>query len=158
MRKLVMTILPLALAACSGGNSGGDATGGSGSQAQMPQLVLQPILFPDITQNKLYGPGCNFVPSTGGMGAVFMAQPERGVVKIDDHVVAIPLANDGASLPQGVHTHYAGPLYAATLVVEPGAKQKTVGATVTFKGHLTITDAKRQKVFEASGDTQCRPG
>ena len=147
MRKIVMVCL--ALAACSGGNPG--------TKPDMPQLVLQPILFPDITQNKLYGPACNFVPSNGGMGAVFLAQAERGVIKIDDHVVAIPLAGETASLPQGAHTRYAGPLYAASLTPEPGAKQKSVAGMTVFTAHLTITDAKGQKVYDASGDTQCRP-
>lgn len=152
MRKFVM-MAPLALAACSGGHS--DAV--SGSSPEMPQLVLQPILYPDMTQNKLYGPACNFVPSNGGMGAVFLARPDQGVIKIDDHVVAIPLASDAAALPQGAHTHYAGPLYAATLVAAPNARQKMMGAITVFTGHLTITDAKGQKVYDASGDTQCRP-
>jgi hypothetical protein len=144
MRKVV--VLSLALAACSQ------------PKPAMPQLLLQPILYPDITQNKLYGPACNFVPANGGLGAVFMAQDTSGMIKIDDHVVTIPLAADAAPLAPGAHTRYAGPLYAATLVLAPGAKQTTRGADILFTGHLTITDAKRQTVYDATGDTQCRPG
>ena len=151
MRKVL--ILPLAsalgLSACSGGNSA--------APPQMPQLVLQPILYPDMTQNKLYGPACNFVASNGGMGAVFLARPNQAVIKIDDHIVVIPLAEAAGSLPQGAHTHYAGPLYAATLVPVAGGKHGMMGAIAVFGAQLTITDAKGQKVYEARGDTQCRP-
>ena len=47
--------LLMALAACSG------------AKPEAPKLTLQPILYFDVTQNKLYGSGCNFVPSNGGM-------------------------------------------------------------------------------------------
>jgi hypothetical protein len=143
MRKVVM--VSLALTACSG------------ATPAAPQLLLQPLLYPDMTQNKLYGPSCNFVPSNGGMGAVFLAQTSRGVIKIDGHIMAIPLAADTAPLPLGAHTHYAGPLYAATLLPVPGGKHSMMGAVAVFTGHLIITDAKKQAVYDATGDTQCRP-
>jgi hypothetical protein len=143
MRKVLM--LSLLLAACSG------------AKPVMPQLVLQPILYPDMVANKLYGPACNFVASGGGMGAVFLAQERRAVMKIDDHIVAMPVAPDSAALPQGAHSHYAGPLYAARLTPVPGGKHAMMGALTVFAGHLTITDAKAQSVYDATGDVQCRP-
>lgn len=150
MRKVTITALPLvlasALAACSGGKP--DAA---------PQLALQPILYFDVTQNKLYGSGCNFVPSNGGMGAVFLAQAERGLIKVDDHIVEIPLASDATPLPQGAHTRYAGPLYSAQLTPVPGGKRKTMGVIAVFPAHLVIADAKRQPIYDATGDAQCKP-
>lgn len=129
----------------------------SQAKPEMPQLALQPILYPDITQNKLYGAVCSFVPTNGGLGAVLLAQAQRAVIKIDDHIVTIPVATDGAALPQGAHTHYAGPLYAATLQATAGKPQRTQGSQVSFVGHLSITDAKAQPVYDAAGDIQCRP-
>jgi len=145
MRKVLMTMLSLALAACSG------------AKPEVPQLALQPILYFDVTQNKLYGSSCNFVPVNGGMGAVFLAMETRGLIKIDDHIVAIPVAADAAALPQGAHSHYTGPLYAATLTPVVGGKHKTMGVVGVFDGHLVITDAKGKKVYDAVGDTQCKP-
>jgi hypothetical protein len=144
MRHAVLLAI-LALAACSP------------VKPAMPQLALQPILYPDITRNKLYGASCNFVPSNGGMGAVFLAQATQAIIKIDDHVVPIPLAANAGPLAQGAHTRYAGPLYAATLVPVPGGKHTMMGAVPVFAAHLTITDAKAQTVYDATGDTQCRP-
>ncbi len=122
-----------------------------------PRIDLQPILYFDVTRNKLYGSGCNFVPANGGMGAVFLALATRGLIKLNDQIVAIPPAADAGPLPQGAHTHYAGPLYGITLVPEPGGKQKTLGVVSVFTGHLTVTDARGQTVYDATGDTQCKP-
>ena len=145
MRKTGIAAALLALAACSGG------------KPDMPKLALQPILYFDVTRNKLYGSGCNFVAAGDGMGAVFLAMEARGLIKLDDHILAIPAAADAAPLPQGAHTHYAGPLYAATLVPVAGGKHKTLGVVSVFTGHLLITDARGQTVYEATGDIQCKP-
>lgn len=147
MRKVLL--ICLVLAGCSGA--------GPGTRSAMPQLALQPILYPDMVQNKLYGAACNFVPASGGMGAVFLAQDQRALIKLDDHIVAIPLAADAAPLPQGAHTHYAGPLYSASLLPAHDAKMKKTGGLTEFGGHLVITDAKAQPVYDADGDIQCRP-
>ena len=150
MRKSVLVMLPVTLAltvaACS-----------AAKPDRAPQLALQPILYPDITQNKLYGSGCNFVASDGGMGAVFMAQDDRALMKLDDRIVAIPTAADAAALPQGAHTHYSGPLFGATLTQVPGGRRKTMGVVEVFSGHLIIFDARRQPVYDATGDVQCKP-
>jgi len=146
MRKTILVTLTLALAACS-----------AAKPDHAPQLALQPILYPDIAQNKLYGSGCNFVASDGGMGAVFMAQDVRGLMKIDGHIVEIPTATDAAVLPQSAHTHYSGPLYSATLVEVPGGKPKAMGVVSAFSAHFTVFDARRQPVYDATGDAQCKP-
>lgn len=143
-RPVGMALL-MALAACSG------------AKPEAPQLTLQPILYFDVTQNKLYGSGCNFVPANGGMGAVFLAMEARALIKVDDHIVSIPVANETAALPQGARTRYSGPLYGATLSAVPGGKHKALGVVSVFEGHLTITDAKGQTIYDATGDTQCKP-
>ena len=145
MRKSVVIMGLLVLSACSA------------KPDPAPQLALQPILYPDIVQNKLYGSGCNFVAANDGMGGVFMAQDAKGLMKLDGHIVEIPVAGDAAALPQAAHTHYAGPLYSATLIQVPGGKSKTTGVVSVFAAHLTIFDARKQSVYEADGDAQCKP-
>ena len=146
MGKAWWMIVPFALTACSGG-----------SKPDVPQLALQPIDYFDITHNKLYGSSCNFVPAGGGLGAVFLAMDARALIKVDGHIVVIPVANDAAALPQGAHTHYAGPLYSATLTAVPGGKHKTLGVVAVFDGHLVIADAKGHAVFDTHGEAQCKP-
>jgi hypothetical protein len=144
MGKAWWMIAPLALGACSGG-----------AKPEAPHLALQPIDYFDITQNKLHGASCSFVPAGGGLGAVFLAMESRALFKVDGHIVAIPVANGSAALPQGAHTHYAGPLYAARLTVVPGGGHPTLGVAA-FAGHLAITDAKGQTAYDADGDAQCK--
>jgi hypothetical protein len=146
MHKTIVIMTCAVLAACSGGKPD-----------SAPQLALQPILYPDIAQNKLYGSGCNFVASDGGMGAVFMAQNARGLMKLDGHIVEIPAAADAAALPQGAHTRYSGPLYSATLTQAAGSKPKVNGVVDDFSAHLTVFDARKQPVYDAAGDAQCKP-
>lgn len=148
MRKslALSLLLPvLALAACSP------------PAPEAPKLDLQPIAYFDVTQNKLYGSGCNFVSSDGGMGAVFLAQSERGLIKLADHVITLPVARGAGSLPQGAHDHYAGGGYAATLSRVPDGKAKTMGVIDVFAARLVIADGKRQTLYDKTGDAQCKP-
>jgi hypothetical protein len=131
--------------------------GCSGGKADVPQLALQPIGYFDVTQQKLYGSGCNFVPAGGGMGALFMAMETRGLIKLDDHLVAMPTAADAAALPHGAHTHYAGPLYGASLTPLAGGRHKQLGVVNVFDAHLVISDARGQTVYAADGEVQCKP-
>ena len=131
--------------------------GCSGSKVEAPQLALQPISYFDVTQHKLYGSGCNFVPAGGGMGALFMAMETRGLIKVDDHLVDMPTAPDAAALPNGAHTHYAAPLYAASLTPLAGGRHKHLGVVSVFDAHLVISDARGQSVYAADGEVQCKP-
>lgn len=143
--KRGVILAALAVCACSPG------------KPEVPQLALQAIGYFDVTQGKLYGSGCNFVAKDGGMGAVFLAQAARGVIKIDDHLVSLPVASGAPELPQGAHGRYAGALYAATLAAVPGGKHKELGVVTVFDARLTITDARGQTVYDAPGAAQCKP-
>lgn len=146
MRKLAIGALVL-LAACSSGEK----------PPEVPQLALQPILYADITGNKLYGSGCNFVASDGGMGAVFLAQEAQGVIKLADKIVTLPVDKASPGLPQAAHERYAGPDYKASLTRTPGGKSIVNGVVEIFAAHLTLTDAKGATVYDAKGDAQCKP-
>lgn len=146
MRKFAAVGLVL-LAACSGAEKA----------PEVPKLALQPILYPDIVANKLYDPGCNFVASDGGMGAVFLAQGEKGVLKLADKVISLPADKASPALPQGAHERYAGPAFTARLTREPGGKAIRNGVLEMFGAHLTLTDAKGAVVYDAKGDAQCKP-
>lgn len=127
----------------------------SPAKPEMPQLGLQPIGYPDMAANGLTASGCSFVPQGGGLGAVFLAQDTRGVMKLRDHIVSLPAATDSPALGAGAHGRYASALYAATLVKLADAKTKVQGAAVSFDARLTIADARGQRVYDAPGTAQC---
>lgn len=117
-------------------------------------LDLQPILYPDITQNKLHGTGCAFVADGGGLGAVFLAQDKRGVIKHGDHVLILAPDAGSARMPKGSFSRYTGKEHAVTLTAV--GPFKPVGTTEQFKGKMVVTDAFERPVYEATGDVQCK--
>lgn len=124
------------------------------SKPPIKPLDLQPILYPDITQNKLHGVGCAFVADGGGLGAVLLAQDKRGVIKFNDKVEVLAPDAGSARLPKGSWSRYTGKAYAVTLVVL--GEVRAVGATDQFKGKMVVTDAFERPAYEASGDVQCK--
>lgn len=145
MRKMAFGLAVLALAGCSQ------------EKAAPVQLPLQPLLYPDFAKNDIKGNACAFVATGGGMGAVFMAMEDHAAFKLDDKFISLPVAGDAKDLPIGTHTHYAGPLYGATLTPDAGKTHKFVTGSTAFSGRLVITDAKNQVVYDSTGDAQCKP-
>lgn len=117
-------------------------------------LALQPILYPDITQNKLHGTGCAFVADGGGLGAVLLAQDKRGVIKYGDRVQILAPDSGAAKMPKGSYSRYTGKEYAITL--SSAGPITPAGSTEQFKGKLIVSDAFERPVYEASGDVQCK--
>jgi hypothetical protein len=117
-------------------------------------LALQPILYPDISQNKLHGTGCAFVAEGGGLGAVLLAQDKRGVIKYGDHIQVLAPDAGSARMPKGSFSRYTGKENAVTLTAD--GPVTPVGTTEQFKGRMIVTDAFERPVYEATGDVQCK--
>lgn len=117
-------------------------------------LALQPILYPDISQNKLHGTGCAFVAEGGGLGAVLLAQDKRGVIKYGDHIQVLAPDAGSARMPKGSFSRYTGKENAVTLTAD--GPVAPVGTTEQFKGRMIVTDAFERPVYEATGDVQCK--
>ncbi|WP_408590550.1 hypothetical protein [Novosphingobium sp.] len=147
MRKLACAGLAVMLASCSG----------SEKPPEVPRLALQPILYADVTGSKLYGSGCNFVASDGGMGAVFLAQAERGIIKLADKVISLPVDPASPGLPQAARERYAGSGYKASLTRVPGGKSIVNGVVEIFAAHFVLTDGNGVAVYDTKGDAQCKP-
>lgn len=146
MKRAGLMLLPL-LAACS-------QEKGTDEEA-IAAIAPQAILYPDISGNKLFGAGCAFVASGGGMGAVLMAFEDRAAIKLDGKIVM--LASDAASakLPDGAWTRYAGNEYGLTL--KGTGPVQALGGVNKLPGKMVVTDSSGRPVYEASGDIQCRP-
>jgi hypothetical protein len=69
-------------------------------QPPVKPIDPQPIMFFDIRDGKLTGTGCNFVADGGGMGAILLAQDERGVMKLDGKLVIFASDKGSKQLPQ----------------------------------------------------------
>lgn len=123
-------------------------------KAPVEALLLQPILSPDITKNKLHGTGCAFVAEGGGIGAVLLAQDKRGVIKVENALIILAPDTGSAQMPMGSWSRYTGKENAVTLsATGPIAP---LGTGKQFKGKLVITDEHERPVYTANGDVQCR--
>ncbi len=147
MRKLAMGFLFL-LAACS-----------DPAPPPPPANALEPgtIDYFDITKNKLYGSGCNFVADGGGMGAILLAQEAQAVLKLDRKLVKIAADKASKPLKQGSWTRYKDPTYTLTLTPVEDGKGKVNGVVEMLTAQMTLTGAAGKVLFTAKGQAQCKP-
>lgn len=174
MRALFLPVLSLGLlsAACSKAPRQSDEQAVAqveaiqNERAPAREVAPEPILYPDIMQGKLIAAGCNFVADGGGMGAVLMAQADRGVIKLGGHLVALAADKGSARMPLGSWSHYVGRDYALTFTRIEGASASASasastpsGGSVqaqTFRAQVVISDADARAVYAAKGEAQCK--
>ncbi|MCW1986177.1 UNVERIFIED_ORG: hypothetical protein M2348_001927 [Sphingomonas sp. R1F5B] len=163
MRSIVLALPLVLLAACHKAPQQSDdaaiaqVEAAQKERAPAQEISPQVIDFFDITKGKLTGSGCNFVPDNGGMGAVLLAQEDRGLIKIKDQIVVLAADKGSAKLPQHGWSHYTGREWALTLTRIDDGKAKTMGVIDSFDGQLVISDADSRPVYTAKGNVQCKP-
>lgn len=119
---------------------------------------LQRITAADIEQNRLYVPGCSFVPdTTPGGDPVVIAASEGAVVKIAGRMVTFAADVGGTRLDAAAWMHYTGK--AQSIRFDPGGGSSTLGADgVTQPARLTLSDAYDRVVWSGGGTLVCGPG
>ncbi len=164
MRAAILCLLPLALTACGSGltpeeqRSRDDADIASVEALQEPQLVQldpEPIRYPDIERENLYGAGCAFAPKGGGLGAIALAKASAGYMKIDGEIIHFAPDPGSAELPLGARHKYTSETYSFTLKLSEAEGVATGPETSNFAASLTVSDAKDRTVFDAQGIAQC---
>ena len=119
------------------------------------QLSPEPILYPDIEQNDLFGAGCNFVAEGGGMGAIALAKPDVGYMKRSGKLLTFAADKGSAQQPLGSWRKYDGKKYGFILDLESKTGEQAGIETVNFPARLTVRDGRGQKVYESVGTAQC---
>lgn len=159
-------VLPLALAAAACGDDGpspreqalrdeADVEAVKAAQEPPPTPVTpEKILYPDIEKYNLFGAGCNFAPQ-GSMGAIALAQPAHGYMKIDGKLV--PFAPDAGSgdLPLGTKGKYTAGAWSFMLDIGEGEGEQDGIETVNFPAKLVLRNDRDQVVYESTGVAQC---
>lgn len=118
-------------------------------------ITPQPILYPDIERNQLFGSACAFAPEGGGLGALVLAMEKAAYMKIDGEIVR--LAPDAGSplLPLGTRGKYDGRDYALVLDIAEGEGRQTGSETMSYDARLVVRNARDQSVYEGHGVAQC---
>lgn len=125
------------------------------NRAAAPPIAPEPILYPDIEANGLYGTGCSFVAEGSGLGAVMLAMIDNGYMKLDGDIVRFAADKGSPELPFGARRHYAGKKYAFELALAPGEGRPAGMESVNYDGRLTVREAGGAIVYDKSGTVQC---
>ncbi len=117
----------------------------------------EPITYPDIKDNELYGAGCNFAADGGGMSALVLAQEKEAILKVKGKIVRIPADKKSQILPETARTRYIGPGNIVILAPLPGAEPSENGVIRSLAASLTIMDLQGRIQFFSKGQLQCKP-
>ena len=147
MRKGIL-VLALLVAACGEQSTKVEQT--SPNNAITPQKIL----YPDIEANDLYGLSCAFVPEGGGIGAIALAMPEGGYLKLDGAIVTLKPANPEQDIgPPQMSFHGADQDF--TLTLDEASFRQDGMETASYDAQLSITDKGGAQIYSASGLAQC---
>ena len=126
------------------------------NQTPSPEtLVLEPITYPDIEENNLFGAGCSFAPDGGGVGAVAIAMAEDGYLKRNGEVLKFAADSGSRELPYLARREYDGTAYSFTLDIDDASGAPSGMESSDYSGSLTVRDAYEAVVYEATGIVQC---
>ncbi|RDC59890.1 hypothetical protein HME9302_01087 [Alteripontixanthobacter maritimus] len=166
MRKsflLVLLAAPMALAGCGGEPSAEEQAAidaaalaeiEAASVVPAAPLNLQPILYPDIEKNELYGASCAFAPG-GSFGAVALAMEDAGYLKYEDTVQLLAPDAGSAEGPLGSREKYDGREYSFRLERTTADSESAGMDSVDYRARLVVRDGQDRIVYEQDGNAQC---
>lgn len=116
----------------------------------------EPLSADDIAQFDLARTGCTFRPGDDPKEApLFVAQRDRGYIKIGGKVQPLSVRTDSAELPSGAHSTYIGAQNWVELVAQAGDTQSEPAGASTWPSRFVIRDANERVAFNALGQVSC---
>lgn len=119
------------------------------------QIVPDKIGYREIEKFNLYGAGCNFAPDGGGMGAVAIAQGERGYMVYQGELMRFAADKGSPELPYQARRKYDGTKHSFTLDLDQKSGEQSGMETTDYRGTLAVRDGSDNVVYEAKGIVQC---
>ncbi len=150
MRRAVPLLL-LLLAGCDRSPAGDK----SGQPIAPPDqsLALQPIGFPDIEANDLYGASCAYA-SGKSMAPLVIAFDDEAVIKVDGQIQRFKLDPQCTEVKLGTGSRYLADRQVLDLAIEGEGKQ--VGyETVNYAGSVKLSTAGGRVLYQTRGAVQC---
>ena len=144
MRALALLLL-LSVAAC------GEAE--QAPVAAAPAARPEPIGYPDIEANGLFGVSCAYASGTS-MAPLVIAFADEAVMKIDGQVqrFVVDAESEGAEL--GTRTRYLAEGLTLLLTIEGGGEQAG-GVGANYTGSVRLVDDAGAELFATEGAVQC---
>lgn len=170
MRRLILAALALSLPAC------GEEMSEAERQAQdaaltervreanqsgppLEEIVPDPILFPDIEANDLFGAQCAFAPGTS-MGARVIAREADAFMKINGEVVRFAADPGARELPAYARTLYNSREFSLRLEIDDAAETDDAAKadeteSKFLQGTIYLRDRFERVVYQGSGAVSC---
>ena len=145
MRTIAFPLLAL-LAACGGEPQ-------AEQDAARISLAPQPIGYPDIETNDLYGANCAYA-SGRSMAPIVIAFADEAVMKIDGQIRRFTLDPQCKEVRNGTGSRYLAGDRVLDLAVEGEGTQPGDGPP-TFEGSVKVSNAAGQVLYETAGSVQC---
>lgn len=118
------------------------------------QLVTpEPISYPDIERNDLFGVACNYAPGTS-LGTRVIARDVDAFMKIEGKMERFAADPGARELPWGTRSTYNSRSHVLQLAVT-GDGTPSGDETEDFEGTITLRDQYGRVVYEGTGLAQC---
>lgn len=126
------------------------------SQPPFRPILPQQFTTEDIARYDLGRSGCMFRPGNKPEEApLFVAQQDRGYLKIEGKLRPLAVKSGSAELPSGAHSTYIGTSHWVELVAQAGGDGKGPGGAKAWPSRLVIHDAQERVAFDSLGQVSC---
>lgn len=166
MRKVVLAVLGLtALTGCGGNEDPQHKAVDDAHDVALVERLNQPPFKPvlpqaftteDIARYDLARAGCMFRPGNKpDEPPLFVAQSDRGYLKIDGKLRPLAAKSGSAELPSGAHSTYIGTSNWIELVAQAGDEGTGPDGATAWPSRLVIHDANERVAFDSLGQVSC---
>ena len=125
---------------------------------QPPFKPIRPQQFTpdDLERYGLARDGCTFRPGdTADAAPLFVAQQDRGYLKVNGALQPLSVKSGSAELPSGAHSTYMGLDSWIELVAQAGDESTSADGTKGWPSRLVIHDAEQRVAFNVRGRVSC---
>lgn len=117
------------------------------------EIVPEPILYPDIEANDLFGLACSYAPGTS-MGARVIAREADAFIKVDGEMLRFAADPGSRELPAKTRSFYNGREYSMRLDI--GNKQAAgEDAPALMEGTVWLRDRWDRVIYQGTGAVEC---
>lgn len=119
----------------------------------LQEVTPEPIGYPDIETNDLFGAGCNYAPGTS-FGTRVIARQDDAWMKIEGKMVRFAADSGAQQLPLDTRSTYTSKSHVLQLKLS-GEGKPSGEETVDYEGEVILRDQYGRVVYGGSGLAQC---
>ncbi|MBB4856717.1 hypothetical protein HNO88_000014 [Novosphingobium chloroacetimidivorans] len=165
MKAWMAVLGAAALAGCGGGDNPHRKAADDAHDVALVERLNEPPFKPvlpqsftreDIARYDLARVGCMFRPGNKpDEPPLFVAQQDRGYLKIEGKLRPLAVKSGSAELPSGAHSTYIGTSHWIELVAQAGDEGRASDGGKAWPSRLVIHDANERVAFDSLGQVSC---